>query len=41
MEPETEGEKRGGWKGWFWIVLCCLPVIVIIVLVALGYWSWG
>lgn len=32
-----DGEKRG-WKRWFWMVLCCVPMIAIIVLIALGYW---
>lgn len=39
MEPETDEEKQGGWRSWFWLAVCCVPVIVIIVLVALGYWS--
>lgn len=39
MQHETSDGEKGGRHGWFWMVLCCLPMIAIIVLIALGYWS--
>lgn len=39
MKHEPGHGKQGGWKGWFWMVLCCIPMVAIIVLVALGYWN--
>lgn len=32
------GKKNGGPKGWLWMVLCCLPMIAIIVLAVLSLW---
>jgi nitrate reductase NapE component len=32
-------DKQGGWKSWFWMALCCVPMVAIGVLIALGYWS--
>lgn len=32
-----DGRQRGG-KSWFWMVVCCVPMIAIIILIALGYW---
>ena len=39
MQHEPDDEKNGGWKGWIGMILCCLPMIAIIVLIALGYWG--
>lgn len=39
MQHEMNDGKQGSWKSWFWMVVCCIPMIAIIVLVALGYWS--
>ena len=35
MQHETGGDK-GGSKGWFWMVLCCLPMIAIVILIVLA-----
>ena len=39
MQHAPEYEKNGGWKGWIGMIPCCLPMIAIIVLIALGYWG--
>ena len=39
MQNAPDGGRFGVWKSLFWIVLCCTPMIAIIVLIALGYWS--
>lgn len=39
MHHGSDDGKKGGWKGWLWMAACCVPMIAIIVLVALGYWS--
>ena len=39
MQYEPDKENHGGWKNWFWMVLCCAPMVAIIVLIALGYWN--
>ncbi len=41
MPHEPHDGKPSGWKNWFWMVLCCAPMVAIIVLIALGYWSFG
>lgn len=33
-----EGGKQGG-DGWLWMLLCCIPMIALIVLAVLGVWS--
>jgi len=40
MRHETKETRKGGWKNWFWMAACCLPMIAIIVLIAFGYWSF-
>lgn len=40
MQHEHGDGKSGGWKDWLWMALCCLPMIVIIVLIWLGVWSF-
>ena len=37
MQHESGDRKQGGWKGLFWMALCCVPMIAIVVLIALGY----
>jgi len=37
MQHDPGDGKKGGWKSWLWMVACCVPMIAIIVLVALGY----
>ena len=39
MQHETGDRRKDGGKGWLWMVLCCVPMIVIIVLIAFGFWS--
>lgn len=39
MQHEMGDEKQRGWKDWFWMAVCCVPMIAIIILIALGYWS--
>ncbi len=39
MQRQPSSEKIGGWKTWLWMVACCVPMIAIVVLIALGYWS--
>lgn len=40
MRHEAGGDgNKGGWKSWFWMALCCVPMIAILVLIALGFWS--
>lgn len=34
-----EEEHEQGWKHWGLMVLCCLPMIVILMLVVLGVWG--
>ena len=34
-----QGHGKGGWKGWFWMALCCVPMIAIVVLIAVGYFG--
>ena len=40
MQHESGDGKKGGWKGWLWMAACCVPMIAIVVLIALGYWSF-
>lgn len=40
MQHEPDDEEQGGSKAWFWMAVCCVPMIAIIVLIALGYWSY-
>lgn len=30
------GDEEGGRPSWFWMVLCCIPMVAIIVLIALA-----
>ena len=38
MQHASGGAKSGGGKGWLWMALCCLPMIALVVLIALGLW---
>lgn len=38
LHDHESGEQRG-WKGWLWMVACCVPMVAIIVLALLGYWG--
>jgi len=39
MQPEPGDGEKGRRKTWLWMAACCVPMIAIIVLIALGYWS--
>jgi hypothetical protein len=39
MQHEPRDEEEGGWKTWFWVAVCCVPMIAIIVLISLAYWG--
>jgi len=26
MQHEPDDGKQGGWKHWFWMLLCCVPM---------------
>lgn len=39
MRHEMPDEGKGGGKAWFWMALCCIPMIAIAVLIILGYWG--
>lgn len=43
VSPRANGEHahdtETAWKHWGLMVLCCLPMIAIVVLVALGVWG--
>ena len=39
MKGRSNGDAPGGGKAWLWMALCCIPMIVIVVLVALGVWN--
>ena len=37
---ETEGEgEESGWKHWGLMVLCCIPMVFVLLLVILGVWG--
>jgi hypothetical protein len=40
MQHEPTDGKKAGWTVWVWMAVCCVPMIVIFLLVALGYWSF-
>ena len=40
MQHEPNGGKKGGWTGWLWMAACCVPMVAIVLLFALGYWSF-
>lgn len=37
MRHKESDEEQGGWKSWFWMALCCAPMVAIFVLIALGF----
>ncbi len=32
----NHGDHDSGWRHWGWMLLCCLPMIALLVLVALA-----
>ncbi len=39
MQHEEGNAKNGSWRNRLWMVLCCLPMIVIVLLVVLGFFG--
>lgn len=39
MKDRSSGDAPPGGKAWLWMALCCIPMIAIVVLVALGVWN--
>ena len=37
MQHEPGDGKQGGWKGWLLMAACCVPMVAIVVLIALGF----
>jgi len=37
MHHESSDGKHSRWKDSIWMVLCCAPMLAIVVLIALGY----
>ena len=36
---EHGGEEETGWKHWALMALCCVPMVVVLLLVMLGVWG--
>lgn len=39
MRHGPDNKKQGSSKGWLWMAACCVPMIAVVVLVALGFWG--
>lgn len=39
MLHEMDDGHKGGWRAWLGMAACCVPMVAIIVLIALGYWG--
>lgn len=39
MQEEPGNGEQAGWKSWLWMILCCVPMVAIVVLVLLGVLS--
>jgi len=37
MRHETDDAGKGGWKSWLLMAACCVPMVAIVVLIALGF----
>jgi nitrate reductase NapE component len=37
MHRETSDGRQSGWKGWLLMAACCVPMVAIVVLIALGF----
>ena len=41
VQEGQEGQEEGhGGMHWLWMVLCCLPMIVIVVMILVGAWGF-
>lgn len=40
MQHDPDDEEKGSGKAWLWMVACCVPMVAILVLIALGYWGF-
>jgi hypothetical protein len=36
---EHGGEEESGWKHWALMALCCIPMVVVLMLVIFGVWG--
>jgi hypothetical protein len=34
----ADDEEGGGWRKWLWMLACCIPMIVLFVFLAYGFW---
>jgi hypothetical protein len=39
MKGPSGGDAPPRGKAWLWMALCCIPMVAIVVLVALGVWD--
>jgi bacteriorhodopsin len=39
MQDVPDDNKQRGKSAWLWMAACCVPMIAIIVLIVLGYWT--
>lgn len=37
MRRTFEGNEQSDKSGWLWMIACCIPMIAILALIALGY----
>ena len=40
MDDGPHDGKRSGRWAWLWMAACCVPMVAIVVLIALGYWGF-
>ena len=40
MQHHSNDGQDGGWKAWLWMAACCVPMIAVVILFALGYWTF-
>jgi hypothetical protein len=40
MQNKPDEEKQLARKALLWMAACCVPMIAIIILIALGYWGF-
>jgi hypothetical protein len=38
MQHEPGAVKGGKGRGWFWMALCCVPMIALVILIVMGIW---
>ena len=40
MLHDSGNGKKGRWSGWLLMAACCVPMVAVAILVAVGYWSF-